>query len=266
MSDEFPRGRFIWHELLTTDPEAARAFYTEIVGWGTAVWEGEMGPYQMFARGETPYAGVMQLPDEAKAAGAPPHWLPYVAVPDVDAAAARTEELGGCVMVGPMEIPTVGRMAVLGDPQGATFAVYRPESDDDPGHDGLPEPGEFSWHELATTDWEAAFAFYADLFGWDNPTDMDMGEMGTYRIYGRPGTERPLGGMFNKPAEAPGPPYWLCYVRVEDVHRTVEAVKAAGGQVLVGPMEVPGEDWIAQCLDPQGGMFAVHHVGAGPQA
>lgn len=265
MSDEFPRGRFIWHELLTTDPEAAREFYVGLIGWGTTVWEGEKGPYPMFARGETPYAGIMQLPEEAVAGGAPPHWLPYVAAPDVDATAARTVELGGKVMVGPMDVPTVGRFAVLGDPQGATFAVYRPENDDDPGHDGPPEPGEFSWHELATTDWQAAFDFYRELFGWQVAEDYDMGEIGTYRVYGRV-PDLALGGMCNKPAGTPGPPAWLCYVRVEDVQQAVEAVQAAGGQVIHGPMEVPGGDWIAHCLDPQGGFFAVHHRGSGGDA
>ena len=257
MSTEFPRGRFIWHELLTTDPEAAQAFYSGIIGWGTTVWEGEKGPYPMFTRGETPYAGIMEKPDGAEAAGAPPCWLPYVASPDVDATTARARELGADVWVEPMTIPTVGRFAVLADPQGATFAVYTPEGEPG-GHDGPPEIGEHSWHELATTDPEAAFAFYQDLFGWQNATAMDMGPAGIYQMYGRV-PDVPLGGIFSKPAEMPGPPAWLCYVRVDDVNRKIEAIKAAGGQVINGPMEVPGGDWIAQCLDPQGGMFAIHH-------
>ena len=183
-----------------------------------------------------------------------------MATPDVDATAARTRELGGQVWVEPMTIPTVGRFAVLADPQGAMFAVYKPEGEP-AGHDGAPAIGEHSWHELATTDHEAAFAFYQDLFGWQKTSSVDMGPAGLYQMYCRV-EGVPLGGMFNKPAEMPGPPAWLCYVRVDDVHRKVEAVKAAGGQVINGPMEVPGGDWIAQCLDPQGGMFAIHHTGS----
>lgn len=260
MSDDFPRGRFIWHEILTTDVEAAQAFYTRIAGWGTDLWRHEeLPPYHMFTLDGTPYAGAHKLPDEAVAAGAPPHWIAYVAVPDVDAAVERTKERGGEVRMGPMDVPTVGRVAVLTDPQGAMFGVYRPAGEVG-GHDGAPELGEVSWHELATTDWEAAFDFYHDLFGWQKISAVDMGEMGTYQMYNRV-PDVPLGGMFDKPAEMPGPPVWVNYIRVEDVHATAEEVKAAGGQVINGPMEVPGGDWIAQCLDPQGAFFAIHHKG-----
>ena len=85
---------------------------------------------------------------------------------------------------------------------------------------------------------------------------MDMGDAGIYQIYGRHGI--PLGGMFNKPAEMPGPPGWLYYIRVEDVRGAADRVHRLGGRVLNGPMEVPGGDLIAQCMDPQGAMFALH--------
>ncbi|NJL29787.1 MAG: VOC family protein [Thermoanaerobaculia bacterium] len=118
--------------------------------------------------------------------------------------------------------------------------------------------GEFSWNELATTDHEAAFAFYHELFGWQKLTAFDMGPHGIYQLYGR--TELPLGGMFNKTADQPGPPCWLYYIRVEDVHASAEQVKKLGGQILMDPMEVPGGDWIVPCMDPQGAAFALHHT------
>lgn len=258
MPDE-SRGRFCWFDLMTHDPQAAQAFYGRVVGWGTSIWEGMETPYTMWTNGDNPQGGVMELPEEARAAGAPPHWLAYISTDDVDATAVRATELGGKVMVPPTDIPTVGRFAVLADPQGPMFAAFTALGAT-PGHDGTPELGEFSWHELATTDYEAAFAFYADLFGWEKTEAMDMGPAGIYQMYGSKG--RTLGGMFNKGDDMPGPPSWLHYARVPDVHKAVEVVAELCGQVLNGPMEVPGGDWIAQCLDPQGAAFAVHHTKA----
>ena len=262
MSDD-SRGRFCWHDLITTDLEAAKAFYTRVVGWGTTVWDGGGGgSYTMWTRGAdaVPLGGIGKLSDEARAAGAPPHWLAYVSSPDLDAAALWVSDQGGQVRVPPTDIPTVGRYAIFADPQGATFAGFT-GANSTPGSDGAPEVGEFSWHELATTDPEAAFAFYAELFGWEKRNSFDMGEMGSYQIYGREG--RDLGGIFHKPKEMPGPPSWLHYARVLDVKAAAETVKAAGGQVMNGPMEVPGGSWIVQGMDPQGGMFALHHTAPG---
>ena len=256
MSDT-PRGRFCWYDLMTTDPDGAKSFYGRVAGWGTTVWDGGVGPYTMWTNGEQPLGGVMELPESARTAGSPPHWLAYVSTPDVDATAKRVAELGGKVLVPPAGIPTVGRYAVFADPQGACFAGFTPEADT-PGHDAAPQVGEFSWHELATTDLDAAWAFYSDLFGWVKTEAMDMGPAGLYQMYGREG--QMLGGIYNKPAEMPFPPHWLQYVRVPDVHQAVEVVKELGGQVLNGPMEVPGGSWIAQCMDPQGAAFAVHHT------
>jgi predicted enzyme related to lactoylglutathione lyase len=121
------------------------------------------------------------------------------------------------------------------------------------------ELGDFSWHELATSDWKAAFEFYKKLFGWQETSAMDMGpDLGVYQMYGRGGA--PLGGIYNKPKNAPGPSAWLPYIRVTDARATPAATKKGGGQVINGPMEVPGGDWITMALDPQGGPFATHSV------
>jgi len=154
-----------------------------------------------------------------------------------------------------MDIPEVGRFAVISDPQGAAIAIFTPKGDA-PGHDGMPNVGEFSWHELTTTDHERAYAFYQKLFGWDQTDAVDMGDAGVYQMYGRGGV--PLGGMWTKPADLPMPPNWLYYIRVPNADEAAERVKALGGQVLNGPMDVPGGDRIAQCMDPQGAAFAVH--------
>lgn len=247
------RGRFMWYELLTSDPGAALEFYTSLIGWGTAPFETGGQQYTMWICGEMPVGGVMQLPEEAVAGGAPPHWLGYIGTPDVDASTEEAAAHGGSVLVRPTTIPNAGRFAVLTDPQGAVIAAYTPAQEAPP--EAAPAPGCFSWNELATTDFEAAFGFYSTLFGWTKQEAMDMGEAGIYQIYGRGGP--PLGGMFNRPPEMPVSA-WLYYIMVEDVDRSVERVKELGGQVLNGPMEVPGGDRIAQCADPQGAIFALH--------
>ena len=253
------RGRFIWHDLMTPDPDAVRPFYQAVTGWGTQPFEGSEPPYLMWTTpAGTPMGGSMKLPEAAVAAGAPPHWLGYVAVPDVEATAARVQELGGKVMVPPASIPNVGRFSIFADPQGALMATFRSDRGEGPEPEGMPPVGDFSWHELATTDPEAAWSFYSDLFGWEKTQSMDMGEMGTYQMFGRRG--QTMGGIYRKPDTMQGPSAWLHYARVDSVDAAAEAARQHGGQIIHGPMEVPGGDWIVMMMDPQGGMFAVHEA------
>ena len=256
MSTEIPRGRFVWHELMTSDPTAAESFYTQLTDWSTQVWDGGPTPYTMWMNGETAVGGLMQLPDEAKQQGAPPHWLAYIATPDVDATAAAAAGHGGRLLHGPFDIQTVGRVAVLADPQGAVFAAHT-AAGTAPGHDGPWGVGEVSWHELATTDPDAALGFYHHLFGWVKTEAMDIGPAGTYQMFGRT-NDRSLGGIFRKAPDTPGPSAWLLYLSVDNVDARVEVVTRMGGQVLNGPMDVPGGDRVAQCMDPQGVAFAIH--------
>ena len=255
MHDAALNGRICWYDLMTTDPAAAIAFYRAVIGWETTAWDGGDPPYLMWTNEDTKIGGLMQLPEEAATQGTPSHWLPYVLVSDIAATAQQVTELGGSIFVPPTDIPEVGSFSVFADPQGAMMATFAP-SGDPPGHDGPWEAGEFSWHELATNDYEKAFEFYATLFGWQTIDTMDMGEDGIYHMFGRAG--QTLGGMFNNSAAMPGPPAWLCYTNVDDAHRAVEAILELGGTVHIGPMEVPGGDMIAQCVDPQGAAFAVH--------
>jgi predicted enzyme related to lactoylglutathione lyase len=197
----------------------------------------------------------MEMPKEVSDSGVPPHWMAYISVEDVRTTAAKVENAGGKILQEATDIPGAGSFAELADPQGAAFAVYSSTSEGQDSGD-LSPVGRFSWNELATSDYKGALAFYSDLFGWEPQDAMDMGEAGIYQIYGRGG--QPFGGMFNKPDEMPGPPMWLYYILVQDVTAAVETVKDLGGQVVNGPMEVPGGDLIAQCLDPQGALFALH--------
>jgi predicted enzyme related to lactoylglutathione lyase len=255
MSNGKVRGRFVWHELMTSDPKAAAKFYPPVIGWKTQTWP-QNPSYTMFASPTGAMAGYMQLPEEAKKMGAAPHWLSYIGTPDVDRTVRQVEELGGRVLKPTMEVPSVGRFAILQDPQGAVFAAFTPSSEGT--GDGKPTLGDFSWHELITTDWEAAFEFYRKLFGWEKTSAMDMGDMGTYQMYGW--KDQMLGGMFNKPKNMPAPPHWLPYILVKDSKTAAATAKNRGAQIINGPMEVPGGSWIAQGIDPQGVMFAVHSM------
>ena len=249
MSNAEVRGRFVWHELLTTDTAAAAAFYPKVVPWRTQ--PSNMPGYTIFMASGLQVAGLMALPADAGAA----HWLMYVGTPDVDATVTQAQGLGARVCKAASDIPNVGRFAVLADPQGATFAVFTPGGPPPPP--GPPPQGGFSWHELATTDVAAALRFYGGLFGWTKGVSHDMGAMGVYQLFEHSGAA--VGGMCNTQGPST-PPSWLSYVHVADSNRAVAAAKAAGGRLLHGPVEVPGGSWIALFLDPQGGAFAVHEL------
>ncbi len=248
MSNAEIRGRFVWHELMTTDPQAAGTFYSKVLSWKTQ--PSGMPDYTLWVSGKTQAGGLMAQPESARQSGAPPSWLIYIGTPDVDATAAAAERLGGKVLRPPADIPSVGRFAVLSDPQGATFAIFTP---------GAPPAGapatDFSWHELATSDAQAALSFYSELFGWSRGPAHDMGPAGSYQLIEHGGTQ--VGGAY-KLMDASKPPQWLTYISVTSVDKAAAAAKAAGGRVTQGPMEVPGGSRIAQILDPQGGAFAVH--------
>jgi uncharacterized protein len=247
-------GRPLWYELMTTDMSAAEAFYRTVVGWSSTPFDGAPQPYTMFNRsGGVPVAGLMTKPEDVPA---PPFWAMYVGVPKLEDAAAHVKRLGGDELSPVITVPGVGRMQMVRDPQGAAFFIYEPSSTDFPP-EGAAEVGEGSWHELMTTDAEAAMTFYSELFGWQASETMDMGEMGKYHMFNRP--HGMIGGMMNKPPElAQVPPNWQIYFLVADLDGAIERIKAKGGQILNGPMEVPGGDRIVNAMDPQGAAFSLH--------
>lgn len=249
-------GQFIWYELTTPDVAGARKFYPAITGWGTQQFDKD---YTMWTSGGVPYAGIFQLSPDLQAQGVPPNWMPYIESSNVDETARLAASLGGSVVVPPADIPNTGRFAVLQDPQGATFGIYR-SSRDSQAWDGSQIVGKFSWHELMTTDYPSAFGFYQRIFGWDRIGEMDMGDGFMYSMYGK--GQKMYGGMFNRPPEMESMrPFWLSYIFVKNVPEAVETATRRGATLVRGPMPIPG-GMIAILADPQGAGFAVHHADA----
>ena len=251
-------GRFVWYELLSKDPQGSLAFYPAITGWKTEPFGGGPDPYTMWVGGQGPLGGVTQLPPQVEAMGAPTFWQANVEVTDVDESVEEVKRLGGTIYV-QEAVEGVGRFAVIADPQGAVISIFTPSSAMQ-SHD-TSQPGEFSWHELYTTDHRAALDFYQRICGWEQLGEMDMGPMGTYILWGRGG--RQLGGMMTLP---PGlktpdgravPPSWMFYITTADLDGALATARAKGAIVINGPMEVPGGQRVVQLIDPQGGAFAL---------
>jgi uncharacterized protein len=246
-------GRPVWYELMTTDMKAAEAFYKTVVGWQTEPFEGAGRPYTAFNRGNTGVGGVMTKPSEVTG---PPFWAMYIAVPNLEESVANIKRLGGQTHTDVISIPNVGRMQMMMDPQGAAFYIIEPASQEE-RPEGPPQVGDASWIELMTTDLPAAKRFYEDVFAWKPTEAMDMGEMGPYQIFNRPSGR--IGGMMKKPPQmAHVPPNWQIYFRVADVDAAAERIKANGGTILNGPMEVPDGDRVLNAMDPQGAAFGLH--------
>ena len=244
---------FVWYELMTSDLTAAETFYKGVVGWATQD-AGMPEPYTMVLAGGRAIGGLMTIPEEARKMGAPPCWVGYIGVPDVDAAAARVQAAGGALHRAPDDIPGVGRFAVVADPQGAGFMLFKGNMDEAPPAPPPGTAGTVGWHELHAGDGASAWDFYAGQFGWTKDSAMDMGPMGLYQLFCTGGEA--VGGMMTKVPEMPVAA-WLYYFNVDAIDAAAQRVTSAGGKVVNGPMEVPGGQWIINATDPQGAMFAL---------
>lgn len=242
-----PTGTFVWSELETTDVAAACRFYGDVVGWSTEGFGGDTPQYWIWKAGETGVGGLVRRE-------ASPRWLPYVYARDVDGLVRRATALGGSCQTAPREVPTVGRIVVIADPQGAVLAAIAPEGPDRPPR--APHAGEVVWRELLCDDPLAALRFYGELLGWRELRTHGLGEKGTYHVYGT--DDRELGGMMQRPPGYPRAPHFLLYVDVADLDGAVARVRDGGGAVWMGPMPIPTGMRVAQCADPQGAVFALH--------
>ncbi|RDI58807.1 VOC family protein [Microvirga subterranea] len=245
-------GDFIWYELMTTEADAAAAFYGAVLGWQARPAEGSVRGYNIFGVGGADVGGLMTIPPEDCDTGMQPGWLGYIAVRDVDAAAAEILDAGGRQYVPPTDIPGVGRFALVADPQGVPFYVMRGAMDGTSASFSQEKTGHCHWNELATSDPAAALAFYGARFGWEKGDAMPMGEMGDYQFITHHGTT--IGAVMKRMPDGPRPA-WTFYFGVEDIDAAASAVLGNGGTIHYGPAEVPGGVFIVVAGDPQGAMF-----------
>ena len=251
-------SHFIWYELMTHDIEAAANFYGAVIGWSVSGPPPSGQDYRQWSIGGETIGGLLAIDAEGQARGMPAAWFGYLNVPDVDEAVAAILADGGAVHVPAWDIAGVGRMAVVADPQEAGFYVMTPIGEGPSPSFGPGRPGHGGWHELRTTDAEAACDFYERRFGWGRSDAIDMGAMGVYQLFNAGG--QAIGGMMS--VANGSRPMWLYYFTVEDIHAASSRVEAAGGVVLIEPQQVPGGSWTLRARDPQGAMFAL--VGPAP--
>lgn len=255
-------ANFIWYELLTSDPDAAAAFYGEVVGWtipATADPQAGSMDYRMIGRNDGGNAGgVMKITAEMARHGASPTWLGYLHAPDVDAAVAAIVAEGGKALMPPFDLP-VGRIAMIADPQGAALYLMRPTPPPDQPDAtsdvfSVDRPQHVRWNELQSSDAEAAVAFYTSHFGWTQQGTMEMGAFGTYRFIQAGGTG--IGAIMPL---VPGTPQsrWSFYIGVDDIDRAVAAIAPGGGTVTGPVQQIPGGEYSVHAIDPQGATFGL---------
>jgi uncharacterized protein len=247
-------GSFSWAELATTDPIAAKRFYTSLFGW--SIEDNPFGPgpediYTRLQQTKKDVGALYPMRPEQRQQGVPPNWLPYVAVTSADEAAKKVKQLGGKILMEPLDVMTFGRMAVLEDPAGATLALW--EAREHIGAQRVNEPGAFCWMELLTSDAKATARFYSDLFGW---TAKESTVDNSYTEFWQ--GESPVGGQMPiKPEWGRVPPHWTVYWQVEDVDATTKKATSLGARVLSGPQDIPTVGRFSSLQDPQGASFSI---------
>jgi predicted enzyme related to lactoylglutathione lyase len=249
--EKYAPGDFCWFELGTTDQEAAKPFYSAVLGWSAS--DAPMGPDGVYTRfllgGESIGGGYTMRPDEV--AMTPPHWNLYVAVENADETTNLIAALGGKVIEGPFDVATFGRMAVIQDPAGVYFNIWQPK--DHPGAGVAGEIGTFCWADLCTPDPDLSKHFFEGLFGWKiGPAENFPPQYPVIR-----NGEKVIGGI--RP-ETSLPPHWMLFFLTGDVDATVATAQEMGGAVHSAPMNM-GTVRFATLADAQGAAFSVINRG-----
>ena len=252
--DQHPAGNFVWFELSTSDPAGAKQFYSSLCGWEAQ--DMPMGPdmvYTMFQLRGRDTGGAYKMKDEDSQLGIPPNWLLYISVASADAAIATALEHGGSAMSPAIDIPNVGRMAVLQDPVGAIFAVF--EAGQHKGVGIYGEPNAFCWADLQTPDRERTAPFYGSLFGWQFLPGKDKDPNGYLHIKNG---EQYIGGLPEARNLPPSVmPHWLPYIQCTDCSAQTAKAEQLGGRIIVPATTVPDQLSYSVIADPQGAVFAL---------
>lgn len=243
-------GGFFWYDLMTSDVPAALKFYKAVVGWNDQPFPGSAIGYVVLKAGDTGIGGIMPLPNDHM----PPCWQGYIKATDTDAQAKEAVAAGGKIMRGPEDIPgNVGRFCVIVDPTGAAYMLLQPNGPEQPEPAAMT-PGHIGWNEYIGDDHKKAFAYYSKLYGWTKGQAIDMGEMGVYQLVAQDGVETT--GMMDRPPHIPMS-YWGFYFVVEGIDAASKRITDNGGTIVMGPMEVPGGQWVVNGKDPQGAHFGL---------
>ena len=255
------QGSWIWYELMSPDPEGSKAFYEAVVGWAMTTGHGDSDNYRFLTAPDgAMVGGLLRLTKDMTDHGARPCWLGYIGVDNTDASVASIEAAGGKTLMPANDIEMAGRVAMVADPGGAPFYVMTPKPP--PGSEGGQSTafsagkssGHCGWNELMAGDAAREIGFYTGQFGWSLPEPMDMGAMGKYQFIAHDGVT--TGAIMQKMPQVPAP-VWSHYFWVPSIEAAKAKADELGGQVINGPMEVPGDDWIIQGIDPQGALFAL---------
>lgn len=247
-------GRFVWHDLMTKDAEAAKTFYAGLFDWQTQEVPMPTGAYNMIMCGPGPIGGIVEEKNIPNA-----HWMPYVAVDDVDAMAVKVKAAGGSVCVPPSDIPQTGRFAVCGDPQGAFFSIYKGLPESQGADPDMPVPGRACWNEVYTTDPDTAQKFYSEVFGWQ-PQIKDMGDGVIYHLQML--GDKQAGGMMKMPLPDM-PPCWVVYFFVEDLAAATAKAKKLGASAMMESIPIPDVGSFSMLTDPTGAMFSLFAAAPG---
>ena len=247
-------GTFCWPELSTPDTAAAKKFYTSLFDWQFK--DNDMGPqgvYTIFTREGKDAAALFQQDAGQVQSGMPPYWASYISVESADATAEKAKSLGGTVLMGPFDAGEYGRMAVITDPQGATFCIWQAKTNI--GIQVHGEPNSLGWTQLNAKSVGAAKKFYTALIGWKTQDDPMPGQQESYTTWLK--ADGPAGGMMAMPPGAPAQSSWLPYFSVTNVDTIALKAASLGAQTLVPPTDIPDTGRFAVFADPQGATFAI---------
>jgi uncharacterized protein len=249
---DYAPGTPSWVELSSPDTDASAAFYGAVLGWNaTEPGPAETGGYRMFQYDGKSVAGLMGQMQE----GQPTAWATYVSVADADETAEKVKTAGGTVMVEPMDVMDIGRMAIFVDPTGAVFGVWQAKAF--AGADLVNEPVSLCWNELHTGDADTDKAFYGAVFGWQPGRPKFAGAPETYTVWQLDGKN--VGGMMEMVDGMfpPGtPPHWSVCFAVADADATLAKAREHGGTVVAEPVDMPIGRFAAM-IDPQGAWFTI---------